>query len=1650
MRDFDDLLEGMNAGLETGADEQVLLVESAEAITITGSNRIFSAEYAREGSDLVLSNPGLPDLRLVDYFDQTNAPTLIADNGAELAGTVVSRLAGPLMPGLYAQAGGGSDAILIGQVETLEGVGYAERADGTRVTLELGSKIYENDVLITEDGAKMSVTFVDGTIFTLASASRMVIDSLIYDPTSSDGNGGAFSLVQGGFVFIAGEVARTGGMDVATPTATMGIRGTTVLVEITTVDGVSTVELSLNRDPDGGIGSIEVFDLSGNLITTIDTIDSKWVIPGGDEDPFEVARTAEELDEDSVILLDAARAYAQAFERVEQGGRFVEIISRTGDGPPPEDEGGLGIQGNQSDPDEGGDLEDDLPGGTVSGGGQSPDIGGPRGEAPEEPGGGGNGGGNQSLGPELVPDEFTGDEDGGPIFGDVFANDPESDGFVITDVVGPTHGVLTFGTETSVAAGPQGAGEFYYYPDGDFNGTDSFSYTVSDGQGNTSVGTVTLIVSAVEDAPRPVADTVSTDADAAVVLTPETNDEEPDGDPLNILGFGTPAHGSVGQNEGGEWVYTPDEGYEGTDTFSYDVSDGKGNTSTSEITVTVLAGNELPTPQDDLLSTDEDTDLALDLLVNDSDPDGDPLTIVEVGLPSEGQIVEDGEGGYLYRPTPGVNGSDSFTYTVSDGQGGTATASVVVNVLPVNYPPVAVDDEISLAEDGTVALNLLANDSDPDGDSLSGVLGTPSNGEIIDDGAGGLSYRPNADFFGTDSFTYTVSDGQGGSDSANVQVTVTPVDDAPVAPDISRDIDEDSGLLVINPDLSPDADGQAVSLVGIGASISGTVEISGDAIHYTPAADFYGTEVFSYTLEDEGGTQSTGQITVNVASVNDDPIALDDDMTTSVDMAVTFNVLDNDSDPDGTTPSLYTWGTPNNGTLTHNGGGSFTYVPDLFFEGIDKFTYQIEDGDGGFATGVATIDVADVNNPPVIDGESVTTYEDYSYYFYDFSYLDPDYDYLEIIAWGDGANGAVTSDMEGGLVYTPIANFFGTDSFSITLSDGEFTVTGEIEIIVEAQEDTPIGQDETISIPTDAVYNGQVTASDADGDTLSFAVTSDPVSGELTLDPVTGSYSYQPFEAFVGVDSFEVEVSDGNSNTDAVIITLEVAAETYESAAGQAISMAIDMEGSALDPAANLQVDLGDIGERDANLVLVIDGSEALTPAQWTEVQNNLAGVITGLAEQYGGLDTLLTVQLVQYGNGAQVLATGDVVGDETTLLAAIAGATQTGNAPDWGAPLALADTFFDGAGAGDANLVYFLSAGTPTSNAWFTTKTTLEANHDVNIQTFGLGGAFDETTLAQMDSDGSVMQVPDTGALLDAFQKSVLFSPEMVSFTLMLEADGSAASQIANSSSPELVSDGINYELPLATIPGIADLLGEENVVTGYGSFDTDGDAVADVFLNTVASLSPASEAQDITGGDGADLLLGSNDDDLIAGGAGDDVILGFGGEDELAGGAGDDVLRGGAGDDILTDDAGTDDVNGGLGRDTLKVLAEAGAGSDLLGTLSGSQIEAIDIDNGVGETLDITLADLVDLSDEKDVELNGLSYLVTAHQDSATIYGDSGDTVNLESDGTGDWVFDRTLADYQGNYLDVYHYEVAGVVQATIGIDDEVTVNTGFGAAA
>ncbi|MEZ5866177.1 MAG: Ig-like domain-containing protein [Geminicoccaceae bacterium] len=359
-----------------------------------------------------------------------------------------------------------------------------------------------------------------------------------------------------------------------------------------------------------------------------------------------------------------------------------------------------------------------------------------------------------------------------------------------------------------------------------------------------------------------------------------TNDSDSDGtlDPTTVAVTGQGTKGTATVNPDGTITYTPDGVQSGEDSFTYTVKDNIGATS-NEATVTVtIAPNQPPTTANDSYVVAEDNILdvtaADGVLHNDADPENQPLTANLVAGPDHGDLTLNADGSFTYTPDPDYFGTDYFFYTANDGVAdSTGITSVELTVNPVNDPPAATDDGYSTAEDTiltvTAADGVLDNDGDVENDPLAAILATgPAHGDLTLNADGSFTYTPDVDFFGTDSFTYTAFDGQAPSQPAIVTLTVTPVNDAPVAADDTAETTLLTAVAI--PVLANDGDVDGTldptSVIVTGDPTNGTTTVNPDGtVTYTPNFLFIGEDSFTYTVDDNlGATANEATVAVTV------------------------------------------------------------------------------------------------------------------------------------------------------------------------------------------------------------------------------------------------------------------------------------------------------------------------------------------------------------------------------------------------------------------------------------------------------------------------------------------------------------------------------------------------------------------------------------------------------------------------------------------------------------------------------------------------------------------------------------------------------------------------------------------------------------------
>ena len=670
-----------------------------------------------------------------------------------------------------------------------------------------------------------------------------------------------------------------------------------------------------------------------------------------------------------------------------------------------------------------------------------------------------------------------------------------------------------------------------FTPAPNFNGTTSFTYRVEDGTASTvgahapsNTATVNIVVAAVNDAPVANDQSLTTQEDTPLNITLTASDVE--GDTLTFLA-GAPAHGSI-SGTGANITYTPDQDYNGPDSFSFSVSDGNGGTDVGQVDIDVTPVQDGPVANPQTVNTQEDTSVSITL--TGSDVDGDTLSFSVATSPANGSLAGTAPN-LIYSPAPNFNGTDSFTFTVDDGNGNTDTATVTIVVAAVNDAPVADDQSVTTAEDTPLSITLTG--SDVDGDTLGfSVLSGPNHGSLAGT-APNLVYTPAQDYFGPDSFTFQVDDGNGGTDTGIVSITVTPVNDPPVAIDQVKNTGEDTPVAVGL--TATDVDGPALTFSVVSPPANGTLSGTPPNLVYTPGLNYTGPDQFTFAVSD-GEFTDTGTVDINVGTSNDPPLA--DPQAVSTDEDTPLGITLTGSDADGDPLMFSVTGGPSHGSLSGT-APNLTYTPATDYVGHDLFTFQADDGKGGIDTATVDINVGGVNDPPLGDDQSVTTAED-SPIAINLTGSDVDGDTLSFSVVGAPVNGTLTGSGDF-VIYSPGLNYNGPDSFTFLVNDGNGgTDTATVDITVTAVNDTPDAVPQFVTVPEDTATAITLSATDADGDPLTYTVTAPPSHGSLS--GTAPNLTYTPAADYNGTDFFTFEVNDGNGGVSSAVVSINVEA----------------------------------------------------------------------------------------------------------------------------------------------------------------------------------------------------------------------------------------------------------------------------------------------------------------------------------------------------------------------------------------------------------------------------------------------------------------------------------------------------------------------------
>ncbi|WP_070225756.1 tandem-95 repeat protein [Vibrio parahaemolyticus] len=631
-----------------------------------------------------------------------------------------------------------------------------------------------------------------------------------------------------------------------------------------------------------------------------------------------------------------------------------------------------------------------------------------------------------------------------------------------------------------------GDGTWTFTPQIDDDTEVSFTFDIIDDEDLVVSGSANLDILPINDAPNAENDVITTEEDTAVTIDVLVNDSDVEGDALSIQSASVPSEQGSVDIVDGKLVFTPAENFNGEATITYIVTDGD-STDEAKVTVTVTPVNDSPVAVDDTTSIQEDTAVTIDVLTNDTDVDGDKLSIQSASVPEAQGKVEIVEGKLVFTPAENFNGDAEITYTVTDGQL-TDEAKVTVTVNPVNdAPTIKVDAVESITEDAvsidTVVAALTVRDTDTPEDQLTVSLENNSNGYFVLVGDEVKLTQAGVDAVNNDelnlkglTISASVSDGVNPTASDSDSLIVNRVNDAPTVENAIADqvLSEDFDAYTIDlNEVFKDSDSSLEFSVSGNNSIQISI-VSGVAT-ITPTADWNGKETITFTAKDPSGESVSQTVNFTVTPVAD----IEADKTTVVeDTPTIIKVLGNDTfEGNDKVVSLDTNNGPVNGTVSVNPDGSVTYTPNDSYHGTDSFTYIVTSGGVSESTTV-NVDVTPVNDAPVAKDDIATTQEDTAVTIDVLpNDTDVDGDKLSIESASVPKEQGTVEVVDGKLVFTPAENFNGHAEITYTVTDGQLTDEAKVTVTVNPVDDAPtIKVDAVESITEDAVSTDTVVA----------------------------------------------------------------------------------------------------------------------------------------------------------------------------------------------------------------------------------------------------------------------------------------------------------------------------------------------------------------------------------------------------------------------------------------------------------------------------------------------------------------------------------------------------------------------------------------------
>jgi len=946
------------------------------------------------------------------------------------------------------------------------------------------------------------------------------------------------------------------------------------------------------------------------------------------------------------------------------------------------------------------------------------------------------------------------------------------------------------------------------------------------------------------------------------------------------------------------------------------------------------APNVAPIANNDCFSGCEDQPVVIsvaNLLSNDTDKNYDKLILTSVQGALNGTVSLI-NGTVTFTPIANYNGPASFTYTVSDGNGGTSTATVNLSISPVNDRPDAVNDSIVVTAAGKVTIDpatLLANDQDVDGDKLTitsvqcATHGTVAlvNGKVV--------FTPDAGYSGPATFTYTISDGKGGcgnasSDTATVCLTIPKDNTAPDAVNDSVTGQEDHAFVITMATLlanDTDANGDKLTITSVQAGVHGVVAIVSGQVVFTPEANYNGPASFTYTISDGKGGTDTATVSLNIYPENDAPGAVNDGVITGKEdtsLAINFaTLLANDKDVDGDTLTISSVQAGEHGSVAIV-NGQVVFTPTAHYNGPASFTYTVADGHGGFDTATVSLNIAAAIHNVEVTSASVNVSE-------------------------EGLVGGL-QDTTGNPDTTNASSIEG--HLQISNAAGNLTIT--------------------LSQPSEVLTSGGVAVTWLGSGTQQLtAMAGTHAVATVSVDN-SGHYA---FKLLAPVDHSGVNVED--------VKTINFGVNVADGITSATSTLSVSIEDDS--PVAINKSD--SFAMIDTNLLITLDTSNSMNDVSGINAETRLQSAVKSierLMDIYDGFGEV-RVRLVTFSSNAETQGT-----EWVTLNAAktiLDGILTTGGTTNYDGAIANAMSAFTDPGkiSGAQNISYFFSDGNPNradgSNTTLSNvgssvgpdngiqvaeeaiwKDFLKVNQ-IKSYAIGIGtGLTDVSYLNPIAYDGQARQdvngvvVTEMGQLDGVLANTVnAFPGQLLSGGLLaahsgVGADGGyvksitvegvtyvfdpATDTVSNATNGLMHFDTVTRQLAVTLSSG-----GQFTVDMDEGTYQYQAPAVLSnaiaehfdyVIVDKDGDQASATVTFDV---DKANVTIGTTGADTLIGVAGPDVMLGREGDDVLIGGGGKDDLLGGDGDDTLIGGTGLDTMSGGLGADTFVwALADAG----------------------------------------------------------------------------------------------------------------------------